>query len=130
MFIMTLMTSFAFTAMRWASSATVTVSPICTSRLTGAAGRSHHELLFGDDGLVMLGQMGPSFRSLRDQGVDSPVMVHVYVDDVVSLHERAKAAGAEITELEIAPVGDQRFTATDPEGISWVFAQRLSERTR
>ena len=40
MFIMTLMTSLAFTAMRCASSATVTVSPICTSRLTGAAGRS------------------------------------------------------------------------------------------
>jgi uncharacterized glyoxalase superfamily protein PhnB len=93
---------------------------------TGAAGRSHHELLFGDDGLVMLGQMGPSFQSLRSRGVDSPVMVHLYVDDVVALYERAKAARTEITDLETSPAGDHRFTATDPEGIPWVFAQRLA----
>jgi uncharacterized glyoxalase superfamily protein PhnB len=92
----------------------------------GAAGRTHHELVLGDDGLVMLGQMGPSFRSLQSQGVDSPVMVHIYVDDVAAVHKRAMTAGAEITDLETAPVGDRRFTATDPEGIPWVFAQRLA----
>jgi len=34
-------------------------------------------------------------------------------------------AGADVTELEDATVGDRRFTATDPEGQMWVFAQRL-----
>ena len=92
---------------------------------TGAAGRGHHELLLGDDGLVMLGQMGPNFRSARSLGFDAPVMVHVYVADVVELRERATQAGVEATDLEMAPAGDRRFTATDPEGISWVFAERV-----
>lgn len=94
---------------------------------TGAAGRTHYELLLGEDGLVMLGQMGESFRSPRSLGVQPPSMVHVYVDDVEALHERAKAAGAEVTELETAPAGDRRFTATDPEGQLWVFAQRVKD---
>ena len=91
----------------------------------GAAGRGHHELVLGDDGLVMLGQMGPDFRGPRSLGIDAPSMVHVYVDDVESLHKRAKAADADITDLEVAPVGDKRFTATDPEGHAWVFAERV-----
>jgi PhnB protein len=92
---------------------------------TGAAGRTHYELLLGEDGLVMLGQMGESFKGPRSLGVQPASMVHVYVDDVDALHERAKAAGADVTELETAPVGDRRFTATDPEGQVWVFAQRI-----
>ena len=91
----------------------------------GAAGRGHHELVLGDDGLVMLGQMGSDFRGARSLGVDPASMVHVYVDDVESLHGRATAAGADVTDLEVAPVGDKRFTATDPEGQLWVFAQRV-----
>jgi len=91
----------------------------------GAAGRTHTELLLGDDGLVMLGQAGEGFCSPRTLGTYPPSLVHVYVDGVDALHARAKAAGAEVTELELSPVGDRRFTATDPEGQVWVFAQRV-----
>ena len=92
---------------------------------TGAAGRMHTELVLGDDGLVMLGQAGESFSSPRRRDAYPSVLVHFYVDDVESLHQQATAAGADVTELETAPVGDRRFTATDPEGQVWVFAQRL-----
>lgn len=92
---------------------------------TGAAGRMHTELVLGDDGLVMLGQAGESFKSPRRLDAYPSALVHFYVDDVESLHERAKAHGADVTGLETAPVGDRRFTATDPEGQVWVFAQRL-----
>jgi uncharacterized glyoxalase superfamily protein PhnB len=97
-------------------------------RLTqiGAAGRSHNELLLGEDGLVMLGQAGESFSSPRTLGVFPPSMIHIYVDDVKSLHARAKATGADVTELELSPAGDRRFTATDPEGQVWVLAQRVA----
>ena len=97
-------------------------------RLTqvGAAGRSHNELLLGDDGLVMLGQAGESFSSPRTLDMFPASMVHVYVEDVDSLHARARNAGAEVTDLELSPAGDRRFTATDPEGQIWVFAQRVS----
>jgi uncharacterized glyoxalase superfamily protein PhnB len=92
---------------------------------TGAAGRLHAELLLGQDGLVMLGQAGESFRSARRLGVYPPALVHVYVGDVAALHERASAAAADVSQLETSPAGDRRFTATDPEGQVWVFAQRL-----
>jgi PhnB protein len=92
---------------------------------TGAAGRTHTDLLLGDDGLVMLGQAGESFKSPSRLDAYPSVLVHFYVDDVDALHERARAAGADVTDLETAPVGDRRFTATDPEGQVWVFAQRV-----
>jgi PhnB protein len=91
----------------------------------GASGRTHYELLLGDDGLVMLGQGSDTFRSLKSLDVYPPALIHVYVGDVDELYKRAKAAGAEVTDLETAPVGDRRFTATDPEGQLWVFAQRV-----
>jgi PhnB protein len=97
---------------------------------TGAAGRNHHEFLLSDDGLVMLGQAWPGFRSARTLGEHPSSLVHVYVDDVEALYERAKAAGAEVSELELAPIGDRRFRATDPEGQVWYFSQRVGEADR
>ena len=92
---------------------------------TGAAGRAHNELVLADDGLIMLGQAGEGFSSPRTLDAFPPSMVHVYVDDVEALHTRATDAGAEVTDLEVSPAGDRRFTATDPEGQLWVFAQRI-----
>ena len=53
-------------------------------------------------------------------------MIHVSVEDVDAVHRHAPEAGAEITDLELSPARDRRFTATDPEGQLWVFAQRVS----
>ena len=92
----------------------------------GGAGRAHNELVLGNDGLVMLGQAGEGFSCPRTLGVFPPSMIHVYVEDVDAVHRRATEAGAEITGLELSPAGDRRFTATDPEGQLWVFAQRVS----
>ena len=93
---------------------------------TGAAGRMHTELVLGDDGLVMLGQAGEGFKGPKSLGIFPPSLIHVYVDDVDALHERAKSAGADVPDLEMSPAGDRRFTATDPEGQVWVFAQRVN----
>ncbi len=92
---------------------------------TGAAGRAHTELLLGEDALVMLGQAGESFKSPARLDAYPSVLVHLYVDDVDALHERARAAGADVPNLEMSPAGDRRFTVTDPEGQVWVFAQRV-----
>jgi uncharacterized glyoxalase superfamily protein PhnB len=101
-------------------------------RLTqiGAAGRSHNELLLGEDGLVMLGQAGEAFSSPRTLDIFPASMIHIYVEDVESSHARARGAGAEVTDLELSPAGDRRFTATDPEGQIWVLAQRVSPADR
>jgi len=74
----------------------------------------------------MVGQAGESFKSPARLDVYPSVLVHFYVDDVDGLHERARAAGADVPELEMSPAGDRRFTATDPEGQVWVFAQRVA----
>ena len=92
----------------------------------GGAGRTHYEVLLGEDGLVMLGQAGEAFSSPRTLGSFPPSMIHVYVDDVEALHKRASDAGTEMTDMEDSPAGDRRFTATDPEGQVWVFAQRVA----
>ena len=92
----------------------------------GGAGRTHYEVLLGEDGLVMLGQAGEGFSSPRKLGSFPPSMIHVYVADVEALYARAMEAGAEIAALELSPAGDRRFTATDPEGQVWVFAQRVA----
>jgi PhnB protein len=73
----------------------------------------------------MLGQAGESFTSPKRLDAYPSVLIHLYVDDVDALHERARAAGADVTDLETTSVGDRRFTATDPEGQVWVFAQRV-----
>jgi uncharacterized glyoxalase superfamily protein PhnB len=86
----------------------------------------HTELVLGQDGLVMLGQAWEGYASPRTLGAHPSALVHVYVDDVSALHERAREAGAEMTDLELSPAGDRRFTATDPEGQVWVFAQRVA----
>jgi PhnB protein len=91
----------------------------------GGSGRKHAELLLGEDGLVMVGQAGDGFSSPRTLGVYPPSLIHVYVDDVEALHARARGAGAEVSEPEMSPAGDRRFTATDLEGQVWVFAQRV-----
>jgi len=79
----------------------------------GGAGRAHNELVLGDRGLVMLGQADEGFSSPRTLGSFSSSMIHVYVDDVTTLHARPNDAGTEATELELSPAGDRRFTATD-----------------
>jgi PhnB protein len=75
----------------------------------------------------MIGQAWDGFSSPRSLGVHPPSLIHVYVNDVDALHLRAKAAGADVTDLEMSPVGDRRFTAKDPEGQVWVFAQRIAD---
>src|SRR3954454_3333451 len=77
---------------------------------TGAAGRTHRELVLGEDGLVMVGQAGESFKSPKRLDAYPPVRIHFYVDDVDALHERALDSGADLADLEMAPVGDRRFT--------------------
>ena len=76
----------------------------------------------------MLGQAGEAFSSPRTLAPSPPSMVHVYVDDVEALHARAVDAGADVTGLEVSPANHRRFTAEDPEGQIWVFAQRMDDR--
>ena len=86
----------------------------------------HAELELGD-GNVFLGEPGGDYRNPKDVGAVT-VGIHVYVDDVDAHYERARAAGAEISEEPAdQEYGDRRYTARDPEGHQWFFATRIRE---
>ena len=78
---------------------------------------AHAELTHGR-GMVMIGTTGardPQFDTSRSS-------IYVVIDDPDALHDRAKAAGAEITrELQDTDYGSREYAAEDPEGNVWSF---------
>ena len=86
----------------------------------------HAELAYGDSN-VFLGEPGRDYKNPKRLGAVT-VGIHVYVEDVDAHYERAKAAGAEITEEPAdQEYGDRRYAALDPEGHRWFFAQRVRD---
>jgi uncharacterized glyoxalase superfamily protein PhnB len=78
----------------------------------------HAEMTFGN-GAIML---GTSAGEQRSQGVPAECGVYVFVDDVDTHFERAKAAGARIViEPEDTGWGTRRYRVLDPEGYEWSF---------
>ena len=79
---------------------------------------AHAELVLGN-AMIMLG-------SVRDGDGYAPppggAAAYVVVDDPDALHERARAAGAEIVrELTDTEYGSREYTARDLEGHLWSF---------
>src|ERR671936_1462113 len=66
-------------------------------RYTGAEGYVNHAEMKLGDAHIMMGNPGEGYRNPKEQGGET-VGLYVYVDDVDAHCERAKAAGAEITE--------------------------------
>jgi PhnB protein len=96
-------------------------------RYTGSEGYVNHAEMRVGDGSIMLGDPGDDYRNPNRLG-QRTVDIHVYVDDVDALHERAEAAGAEITaEPADQEYGERRFGAKDSEGHGWWFAKRLRD---
>jgi PhnB protein len=98
-------------------------------RLTGPEGRiGHAELRFGDS-VMMLADEWPDFGALGPASIGgSPVSVHLYVDDVDRVVERAVDAGATV----LRPVkdefyGDRAGMIADPFGHKWQVATRKED---
>jgi uncharacterized glyoxalase superfamily protein PhnB len=94
-------------------------------RQIGGAGGLHAELeVSPGGGRIYLGQPPSGFRNPAEVGTTS--MNYVLVEDVEGHHERAKAAGAQITEEpNDVPSGHRRYGCRDPQGHEWFFAQDL-----
>ena len=58
---------------------------------------------------------------------DSVDHVMVRVPDVVAHRQRAKAAGAEVSDVEQYPYGERQYSATDFSGRHWVFSQTVQD---
>jgi len=100
-----------------------------TLRYTGEGGYVHHaEMAVGDEGRIYLGDPGDQYKNPKRLGQET-VGIYVEIDEEVdALCERARKAGATITEEpEDQQYGHRRFTAEDLEGHVWFFARPVQE---
>lgn len=96
-------------------------------RYTGEGGYVNHAEMRFADSKIYLGDPGDRYRNPKDFDQET-VGIYVLVDDVDGHFERAKAAGAEIKEKPTdQEYGERRYTARDPEGHCWYFAQPTRE---
>jgi PhnB protein len=90
----------------------------------------HAELQIGDS-RVMLADEHPEMGFLSPQTVGgSPIMIHLYVEDVDTTANRAVAAGAKVTR----PVADQFYgdrggQLEDPFGHKWYVSTHTEDLT-
>ena len=84
----------------------------------GAVG--HAELLLGES-LIMLGTGAPELQDPPGEPRASRFTLYVAVADVDGLHERARGAGADVSDLVEQDYGSRDFSARDLEGIHWSF---------
>ena len=67
-------------------------------------------------------------ESAATLGIESPVSMYIYCDDVNALHTRAVAAGAtSIKAPEDTFWGDRYCNLVDPDGHSWGFGTKLAD---
>lgn len=96
-------------------------------RMPGPDGAVMHAEAELDDAVVLMGCPGPEYRNPKSTGVVSQVVL-IYVDEVEAHCARAVAAGARVVaELEDKFYGDRSYTAEDPEGHQWTFAQHVRD---
>jgi PhnB protein len=93
--------------------------------LTGPEGKVMHAELTWRDGMIMLGPECPQSGSKAPSAsqVRSPVTLYVYCDDVDSLCDRARKAGATVDQPPQDMFwGDRMCRLIDPDGHIWCFA--------
>jgi len=96
-------------------------------RIADEAGTVNHAEVQADDAVIMFGTPGEDYKNPNELGGRTQ-SVYVYVDDVDSHFERAKAAGAAIVrEPEDQFYGDRSYTVNDPEGHQWSFATHVRD---
>jgi PhnB protein len=90
-----------------------------TFRAVGPAGGVHAEIRLGDS-MLMMGGGGPG---LSFRGPALPTALHVYVQDVDAVHQRALEAGAVTIQPPADHVyGERSGSVKDPAGNNWYIA--------
>jgi len=92
----------------------------------------HAQMTFGD-GYIMIGNEWAAYTaSPASTGGKNTQILHVHLDAGIDAHcERARAAGATIIrEPADEFYGDRVYSARDPEGHVWTFAQLVRAVSR
>ncbi len=98
-------------------------------RLGGPEGKVGHAELQIGNALVMLADEHPQMGAKSPRTIGgSPVILHLYVENVDEVVQRAVEAGATIVRpVENAFYGDRTGTVTDPFGHSWSIATHVED---
>lgn len=98
-------------------------------RMPQPDGRIGHAQIKIGDSQIMLADEFPEMNAYGPQeGVRSPVMLHLYVEDVDSLFNQAVAAGASVLRpLQDQFYGDRSGGLIDPFGHVWYMATHIED---
>jgi uncharacterized glyoxalase superfamily protein PhnB len=91
------------------------------ARHDGPDGAVAHAELLLDGSLIMLGTGAPELQDPPADPRAARSSLYVAVDDVDARHARAKAAGADVSDLFEQDYGSRDFSARDIEGNHWSF---------
>jgi PhnB protein len=84
----------------------------------------HGELLLDNGGVIMLGSPRTSFRGPRELGEVTQLQC-ITVTDLPAHRDRARSAGANVSEISIRAGHARSYTVDDPEGHRWYFSEPL-----
>jgi uncharacterized glyoxalase superfamily protein PhnB len=84
----------------------------------------HGELLTGNGGVIMLGSPGWGFRGPARLGEVTQLLC-ITITGLVGHRERARTAGAEVSEISMRADRAHSYTVDDPEGHRWYFSEPL-----
>jgi PhnB protein len=101
-------------------------------RMPGPDGKSimHAEIVIGDS-IIFLCDEFPDMGNKSPAALNgSPVMIHLYVEDVDAVFERAVSAGGKVTmPVQDMFWGDRFGGVVDPFGHQWSIASRVENLT-
>ena len=100
-------------------------------RMPGPNNTIGHAEMTINGSIVMLADEAPSMNALSAETIGgTPVMIHVYVEDVDAVVNRAAAAGAKIVQpVEDKFYGDRSGSIIDPFGHLWGVATHEEDLT-
>ena len=84
----------------------------------------HGELLLDNGGVIMLGSPEAGFRGPARLGEVTQLQC-ITVTDLATHRERARGAGADVSEISIRANRAHSYTVDDPEGHRWYFSEPL-----
>ena len=93
-------------------------------RMPGPGGKiMHAELQIGDSRFFVNDSMGKSIPTGPEPGTSNPMYLHLYVEDVDTIYNRAIKGGARVDmPLQDMFWGDRYGKLTDPFGQQWGIA--------